>query len=215
MREPIAMVGVDKDLIDMLLEHKRWTLAGVFDMYPAADALGVPHLGGDDAWAEVRAARPELGIVIAIDPTGLKSKLLAHYGRESLRTVVAPDAYVSKSARLGAGCIVQRGVRVLPDAVLGDCVKMNVGATVHHDCRVGDCVTLAPGCRLLGTVQVEDRAYIGAGAVILPKVKVGKGATVGAGAVVASDVPEGMTVVGVPARPLERRRKREQREKQS
>jgi sugar O-acyltransferase (sialic acid O-acetyltransferase NeuD family) len=209
MARPIAIVGVDKDLIDMLQEHPDWDLVGVFDRHPAADALGVPHLGGDDAWEEVSAARPDLGIVIAIDPTGLKSKLEAHYGRDALRTVVARDAYVARSAILGAGCIIQRGARVLPDAVLGRSVKMNVGATVHHDCRVGDCVTLAPGCRLLGTVEIADRAYIGAEAVILPKVKVGKGATVGAGSVVAADVPDGMTVVGVPARPLERRRKRE------
>lgn len=206
---PIAMVGVDKDLIDLIQELPDWDFAGVFDSHPAADALGVPNLGGDDAWAEVHAARPDLGIVISIDPTGLKSKLVAHYGRESLRTVIALDGYVARSATLGAGCIVQRGARVLPDAVLGHAVKLNVGATVHHDGRIGDCVTLAPGCQILGNVTLEDRVYVGAGAIILPRITVGKGATIGAGAVVAADVPEGMTVIGVPARPLERRRKRE------
>ncbi|MBM3546445.1 MAG: acetyltransferase [Alphaproteobacteria bacterium] len=209
MARPIAMVGVDKDMIDMIQELVDWDLVGVFDRHPAADALGLPRLGGDEEWAQVRASRPDLGIVLSIDPTGLKSKLVAHYGTESLRTIVARDGYVAKSAMLGPGCVVQRGARVLPDAVLGTAVKMNVGATVHHDGRVGDCVTLAPGCTLLGAVTLEDRVYVGAGAIILPKVKVGKGATIGAGAVVASDVPEGMTVVGVPARPLERRRKRE------
>jgi sugar O-acyltransferase (sialic acid O-acetyltransferase NeuD family) len=209
MARPIAMVGVDKDMIDMIQELVDWDLVGVFDNHPAADALGLPHLGGDEDWADVRAKRPDLGIVISIDPTGLKSKLVAHYGDDVLRTVVARDGYVARSATLGPGCIVQRGARVLPDAVLGTAVKMNVGATVHHDGRIGDCVTLAPGCTILGTVTLEDRVYVGAGAIILPKVRVGKGATIGAGAVVAADVPEGMTVVGVPARPLERRRKRE------
>ena len=206
---PVAIVGVDKDLIDMVQEHPDWELLGVFDNHPAADALGAPHLGGDDVWAELRDSRPDLGVVISIDPTDLKARLVSHYGKGALRTLTALDSYVARSATLGPGCIVQRGARVLPDAVLGYAVKLNVGASVHHDCRVGDCVTLAPGCQLLGAVELEDRVYIGAGAIILPKVKVGKGAVVGAGAVVAADVPEGMTVVGVPARPLERRRKRE------
>jgi sugar O-acyltransferase (sialic acid O-acetyltransferase NeuD family) len=209
MGRSIAIVGVDKDLIDLILEMPDWDLAGVFDMHPAADALGVPHLGGDDAWGEVKAQRPDLGIVLSIDPTGLKSKLIAHYGLDRLRTVFAPDAYVSKHATLGPGCIVQRAVHVGPDVVLGTAVKMNVGAAIHHDGKIGDCVTLAPGCRVLGNVTIEDRVYVGSHAVILPRIKVGKGATIGAGAIVAADVPEGMTVVGVPARPLERRRKRE------
>ena len=43
-------------------------------------------------------------------------------------------------------------------------------------------------------------ASIGSNATILPGVMIGAGAMVGAGAVVVADVPEGATVVGVPAR---------------
>ena len=46
---------------------------------------------------------------------------------------------------------------------------------------------------------------IGTGARILPGVHIGRGAVVGAGAVVRDDVEAGTTVVGVPARVIERR----------
>jgi serine acetyltransferase len=39
----------------------------------------------------------------------------------------------------------------------------------------------------------------------LPRIRIGKDAIVGAGAVVISDVPDGVTVVGVPARPITKR----------
>lgn len=47
-----------------------------------------------------------------------------------------------------------------------------------------------------------EGAYIGAGAVIAGPVTVGSGATVGANAVVTKDVEPGITVVGIPARPV-------------
>jgi serine O-acetyltransferase len=52
---------------------------------------------------------------------------------------------------------------------------------------------------------IGDDVFIGSGAKIIGGVRIGSGARVGANAVVLHDVPDGVTVVGIPARPLSRR----------
>lgn len=51
-----------------------------------------------------------------------------------------------------------------------------------------------------------DRVFIGAGARVLGDIKLGDDSAVGANAVVVKDVPAGVTVVGIPARPLPARK---------
>ena len=71
--------------------------------------------------------------------------------------------------------------------------------------------TFAPGVFCNGNVHVGDHAYVGTGAMLRngtpdrPLV-IGEGAVVGMGAVVTKDVAPHTTVVGNPARVLERRR---------
>lgn len=56
-----------------------------------------------------------------------------------------------------------------------------------------------------GAVAIGNNVYVGAGAKVLGDIKIGNNVRVGANAVVLSDVPEGATVVGIPARIIERK----------
>jgi sugar O-acyltransferase (sialic acid O-acetyltransferase NeuD family) len=110
-------------------------------------------------------------------------------------------ATASPSARLGAGTVVFAGSVVGAGVEIGANAVLYSGVVVEHDCRVGDHAWLSPGVVLSGTVTVEPGAFLGAGAVVVPGVTIGSEAVVAAGAVVVRDVPRGLTVVGVPARP--------------
>ena len=200
-RRPIIVASIDKDLLDLLAEDPRWQPVGILDPQGAGERpCGIPVLGADESWLHWSAVHGDAVVALAIDVPGRRRAFAAQVDVDRYATVIAADAYVAPSARLGAGCIVQRRTTILADVVLGRGCKLNVGATIHHDCAVGDWCTLAPGARLLGSVQVGAAAYIGAGAVVLPRLRIGDGAIIGAGAVVTSDVPPGDTVTGVPAR---------------
>lgn len=53
--------------------------------------------------------------------------------------------------------------------------------------------------------EIGDRVFIGAGARVLGGIRIGDDAVIGANAVVLEDVPAGVTVVGIPARPVRRK----------
>ncbi len=114
--------------------------------------------------------------------------------------VVAASATVSPRAVLGPGTVVLEHAHVGPSARLGVGVIVNTAAVVEHDCVVGDGAHIAPGAALLGAARVGDGTFVGSGARVLPGIELGVGVTVGAGSVVTWGVPDGNTVVGVPAR---------------
>lgn len=124
-------------------------------------------------------------------------------------TVRADSAEVLDSVELGAGSILCGKTIALPNSRIGAGLHLNIYSYVAHDCVIGDWVTFAPRVACNGNVLVQDFAYLGTGAVIRQgapdaPIVIGAGAVVGMGAVVTKSVPPGVTVVGNPARPLQK-----------
>ena len=108
---------------------------------------------------------------------------------------------------------------------LGDGVFLNAGCTILDTAtvRIGSGTLLGPnvqiycaehhkeaagrqaGLEIARPVEIGANAWIGGSAVIIGGVSIGEGAIVGAGAVVTRDVPANATVVGNPARVVNRR----------
>jgi sugar O-acyltransferase (sialic acid O-acetyltransferase NeuD family) len=126
----------------------------------------------------------------------------------SVATVIHPRSVISPHAVIGEGVLVVAGV-VNINARLGLGCIINTAATVDHDCVLDDGVHVSPGAHLAGDVQVGKSSWLGIGCVVRQGIRIGDRVTVGAGAVVVADVPDGLTVVGVPARPLKKRNERD------
>ena len=117
-----------------------------------------------------------------------------------LPVLMHPTAWVSSSARLGPASVAFAQAVVQAQASIGTGAILNTGCSVDHDAHLADGVHLCPGSRLSGEVKVGARSWIGIGASVIQQVCIGSDVTVGAGAAVVRDVPNKVTVVGVPAR---------------
>jgi sugar O-acyltransferase (sialic acid O-acetyltransferase NeuD family) len=108
--------------------------------------------------------------------------------------IVAPGVVIAPGAMLSAGAILNPHVQVGPNVIV------NTGAIIDHHCEIGAHSHIATGVRLGGSVSVGESTLVGIGAVVLPGRKIGRNAIVGGGATVIDDIPDGVTVVGTPAR---------------
>ncbi|MCS4434552.1 acetyltransferase [Aquiflexum gelatinilyticum] len=85
-------------------------------------------------------------------------------------------------------------------AKIGQGSLVNTGAQVHHEVEVGEFCEISPRAVILGAAKIGNQTRIGANATILPKIKIGNHVIIGAGSVITKDVPDHVTVVGVPGR---------------
>lgn len=109
------------------------------------------------------------------------------------------------------------GIEIHPGAKIGKrfFIDHGMGVVIGETSEIGDDVLIYQGVVLGGTTRERKKRHptignyvvIGAGATILGPVKIGDGARIGSGSVVVKSVPVGATVVGIPGRVMERKKR--------
>lgn len=102
------------------------------------------------------------------------------------------------------------GIEIHPGATIGRrlVIDHGTGVVIGETAEIGDDVLIYQGVTLGGTGKevgkrhptIGNNVMISSGAKVLGPFKVGDNARIASGAVVLEEVPEGATVVGVPAR---------------
>jgi sugar O-acyltransferase (sialic acid O-acetyltransferase NeuD family) len=187
-------------------DGSRWNLIGFVDddtSLHGLEVLGVPVLG-DHRWLSGRHTAVAIGVG---SPAARRRAWAAvqSVGVVHAPALVHPSAYIGLACELGAGTVVGTHATLTVDVVVGQFGIVNVGATVSHNARLDDFATVAPGAHLAGNVHIGEGADVGIGASVTQGNSVGAWSIVGAGAVVIDDVDPDTTVVGCPARVVDRR----------
>lgn len=194
----VILIGYFNEVVE-LCEKCGLAIIGIVDYECKGNYT---YLGDDEKFINVGYRYSEIPLVITPDNPDVREKIFLMYENYgfSFKTVISPDALLSKSSNISTGCMIQSLCNISSDVSLGKGVRVNTGANIMHDSIIGDYSVIAPGAVILGHVSVGNKSYIGANSTILPHIRVGNDAVVGAGAVVTKDVPDGAVVAGVPAR---------------
>ena len=152
------------------------------------------------SWLEVLLCYPGLHAVLFYR--------LAHLcWKQGFRTLGRVISHIAK---------ISTGIEIHPGAVVGRrlFIDHGTGVVVGETAEIGDDVTLYHGVTLGGTSlhrvkrhpTLGNGVIVGSGAQVLGPITIGDGARIGANAVVLTDVPPGVTMVGIPARAAMRRK---------
>ena len=164
-----------------------------------------------------KSMREDLEAYIERDPAA-RNKLevfLLYSGYKAVRKYRRAHWFHTHHMKLLARYLSQRarhktGVEIHPGATIGRglVIDHGMGVVIGETTEIGDNCLIYQGATLGGTGKEQGKRHptlgnnvmVGAGARVLGPFKVGDNSRIAAGAVVLTEIPEGGTAVGVPAR---------------
>lgn len=207
---PVIVIGGGghaKVLVSTLLLCRR-NILGFVDLDPTSPPLlGIRCLGSDASVLHHAPGDVQLvNGVGSVSSTANRRDVYERFTQERycFASVIHPSAIIAPEVQIEDGVQIMAGVILQPGSSVGSNAIVNTGAIIDHDCVIGAHAHIAPGAVLSGGVRVDSRAHIGTGACVIQGVSIGAASVVGAGAVVITDVPPGVTIVGVPAKIVDR-----------
>jgi sugar O-acyltransferase (sialic acid O-acetyltransferase NeuD family) len=173
------------------------------DAWPSCKANGDWPVVGDTNALLDSIGRYD-GVIVAIGNNLIRQKKCFELKQASspLVSIIHPKAIISKHSKIGIGSFIAASAVLNIDSIIGEFVIINTAAVIEHDCYIGNACHISPSASLAGGVNLGERSWVGINATVRQLVKLGDDVIVGAGSVVVKDVQSGATVVGNPARIL-------------
>lgn len=149
-----------------------------------------------------RFAPADVRFVVAIGEPKFRREAFERMARAGYTggVLVHPSAYISPDAAVGEGTAICHGAFIGSQAKIGNNCYFSRNASVGHDAVIGAHTRLGVNAFIGGHAVIGENAFIGAGALLRDRIQFGSSSVAALGAAVFDDVPDGVTVIGNPAR---------------
>lgn len=118
-------------------------------------------------------------------------------------TYISEGALINDTAQIGEGSFISGWCSVSDNVILGKHVILHPFTNIGHDAKVNNYGTLLSYVFLGGYAEVGEYSQMSPKSMIIPHKKIGDNVMVGAGSVVMRNVPDGISVLGNPAKKIE------------
>jgi len=117
-------------------------------------------------------------------------------------SIIHKSAFLGPNVTVGAGTFIAHNVVLTADIRVGRHAAVFHNTSIGHDSVLEDFTHVYAQCSIGGAVQIEEGASVYPGSVVVPRRTIGAKAVVGAGSTVILNVSAGVSVIGVPAKPI-------------
>ena len=172
--------------------------------------FGLPVLGGRDWLISNKKSRT---VCIGVGTIKARKTVSEFLDAAEIPTVgaihpsalISPEVEIENDVVAGAGCVFFGRVRLGRGCYIGPSV------TVSHDTCVGDWCLLSVGTVVGARVDISNDVFVGTASTLMEpgfgsdaRLQIGQAATIGAGALVIRNVEPNTTVIGRPAKQLQK-----------
>ncbi len=198
MKPSLILVGAGGHAhacIDVIELQDSYRIAGIIGM-PAelhTSKLGYEVIGTDlDLPKLAKAYKYALVTVGQIHSSDVRQRLFKRINELGFLSpvIIAPTAYTSRHATIGAGTIVMHRAVVNSGVEVGRNCIINSCALLEHDVSVGDHCHISTGAILNGGTRIGECSFVGSRSVIMEGVTIGRQCIIGMGLSVRHAQPD-------------------------
>lgn len=206
METNIVILGKGDDVIGMILDNLFSN--GIFGNIIIYNNLSLPTL------KEINHPDFNLDIRKEIDIKQFNKYILGVYDPkhkikitetlnpeiEKFQNLLFNDFTISKTSKIGFGCMIDSRVSVAAHTTIGNFVSINRHVSIGHHTIIEDFVSINPGCNIAGNVTIGRGTTIGMGTNVLNTIKIGENSIIGASSNVTKDIPSNIIAYGNPCK---------------
>lgn len=183
------------------IHNSQWNLVGFIDDNAVENTnINDYKVIGNLEWL----TQQSYYVVLAVGDPKIKKEICKKLkgSKNRFATLIHPSVIHSPTTSIGEGSIICAGNIITVNAKLGNHVIVNLDSTIGHDGCIKDYVTILPSVNISGNVVLNECVSVGTGTQIIQGINVGENTIIGAGSTVVKNLPENVTAVGSPAKPI-------------